>query len=494
MKKRVLCLLTCLALLMSLSVTVFAEDTTQLQQLMKQSFQEDKMLDIREYGMQLEQVQRIYDELYHSGQLPWFADADCDYVFGENDTISRFRPKELNPLLYDRDLYEQKMAQMLAETCLPGMDDWLKALSVHEYIVLHTVYDEQLRLNTGYDSLVGGSTVCYGYAMLYMDAMNRLGIPCQIVICENTGDGFGHAWNLLQLDGQWYHVDLTWDDPAPNIHGYVSHANFVKTDDQFRSGDNPHDFEWIALETAAEEPSDRFAFLDNVQSSVCFLDANRVVYRQERGEGYRIVSRDLATGEETKLYGFDRKVVNLGKGQYLYPTVGICYWNGRIYFNREDRVLSMLPDGSDVQQVYSRSADDRFILGCMANEGVLYVTLSNHDMKQMETVEVPLEGVEFHVHSYHRNTVKSTCLATGYYEQACECGVTYNRVEIPMIDHLLQTVVEQAPTQEQGGVTRHACANCDYVEYEYPPALPVPEEPVEETQNPLLQWLKSLFA
>ena len=47
MKKRVLCLLTCLALLMSLSVTVFAEDTTQLQQLMKQSFQEDKMLDIR---------------------------------------------------------------------------------------------------------------------------------------------------------------------------------------------------------------------------------------------------------------------------------------------------------------------------------------------------------------------------------------------------------------------------------------------------------------
>ena len=494
MKRRFLCMLIALAVLLSMAVTVSADDTTELQQMMLESFKEDKMLDIREYGMELEEVQTIYDDLYHSGQLPWFADADCDYVFGENNTISRFRPKELNPLLYDRPLYEQKMAEMLAVTCLPDMTDWQKALSVHEYIVLHTVYDEQLRLNTGYDSLVGGSTVCYGYAMLYMDAMNRLSIPCQIVICYNTGDGNGHAWNLLQLDGQWYHVDLTWDDPVPDIYGYVSHANFIKTDVQFQSAEEPHDFEWIALETAAEEPYELVKWLENSQSSVCFVDANHVVYRQERGEGYRILSYDLTTQEETTLYSFDRQVVNLGKGQYLYPTTGICYWNGRIYFNREDRVLSMLPDGSDVQKVYSRDTDDRYILGCMVIEGVLYLSLSDHDLQDMQTLEVPLEDVQFHTHSYHRNTVKSTCLETGYYEQACDCGVSYNRVEIPMIDHLIQTVVEKAPTQQESGVTRHQCANCDYAEYSYPPALPVPV--VEEEPDPApqwLQWLKGLF-
>ena len=495
MRKHVVCVLLALAALLGMAVVVSADDTTALQQMMLESFNEDKMLDIRDYGLELEQVQTIYDELYHSGQLPWFADADCDYVFGENDTISRFRPKELNPIVYDRPLYEQKMSEMLAQTCLPDMTDWQKALSVHDYIILHTVYDGKLLLNTGYDSLIKGSTVCYGYAMLYMDAMNRLGIPCQIVICNDTGDGVGHAWNLVQLEGQWYHVDLTWDDPTPDIYGYVSHDHFVKTDAAFQSGESPHDFEWIALETTAEEPYEPLAFLEKSLSSLCFPDGNSVVYRQARGDGYRIRSRDLTTQEETTLYSFDRKVVNLGKGQYLYPTVGICYWNGRIYFNREDCVLSMLPDGSDVQKVYRRSTDKRYILGCMVDEGMLYLTLADHNLEDLETLEVPLEGVEFHTHSYHRNTVKSTCQQTGYYEQLCDCGVSHNRVEIPMIDHLLQTVVEKAPTQQESGVTRHQCANCDYAEFSYPPALPTPEEVVEET-TPMpkwRQWLQGLF-
>ena len=89
--------------------------------------------------MQLEEVQAIYDDLYHSGQLPWYADEDCDYVFGENGTISRFRPKELNPRIYNRDLYEQKVAELMGAAILPDMTDWQKALSVHDYIVLHTV-------------------------------------------------------------------------------------------------------------------------------------------------------------------------------------------------------------------------------------------------------------------------------------------------------------------------------------------------------------------
>lgn len=483
-------MLLSLAMLVSLSVTVSAEDTHALQQQMMDSFLSDKMLDIREYKMQLEDVQAIYDDLYHSGQLPWYADEDCDYVFGEDGTISRFRPKELNPRVYNRDLYEQKVAELMGAAILPDMTDWQKALSVHDYIVLHTVYDESLRKNTGYDSLIDGSTVCYGYSMLYMDVMNRLGIPCQIVICDDTGEGIGHAWNLVQLEGQWYHVDLTWDDPTPDVYGYVSHSCFLKTDEAFRSGDNPHDFDWHALQTVAEEPYAGLDFLEKSMSAVCFVDANRVVYRTEKGNGYRIVSRELTTGEETVLYKFDRKVVNLGKGQYLYPTTGICCWNGRIYFNREDRVLSMLPDGSDVQKIYTRKTDNQYIIGCMADQGVLYLTLTDHNMEKLEQVEVPLEGIQYHTHSYHRYTVKSTCLEEGYYEQACDCGVTYNRVVIPKIAHLLQTQVVKAPTQEAAGEICHSCANCDYKEYSYPPALPAPEpvEPEVPDSLPVRIW------
>jgi transglutaminase/protease-like cytokinesis protein 3 len=38
-----------------------------------------------------------------------------------------------------------------------------------------------------------------------------VGLDCYIVIGEVIGGG-GHAWNLVKIDGQWYHLDTTWND------------------------------------------------------------------------------------------------------------------------------------------------------------------------------------------------------------------------------------------------------------------------------------------
>ena len=266
MRRRWICAMLLLSVLLSVVVPVRADDYDDLRREMLDSFLTEEMLDISEYELTVAEVQEIYDELYHSGQMPWYADEDCSYVFGEDQTIQRFRPKVLSPKVYDRDLYEQKMAELIAATCLPEMSDWQKAISVHDYIVLHTIYDEEMDKNTGYDSLIGGTTVCYGYSMLYMDVMNRLGIPCQIVITDET-ERNGHAWNVVQLDGQWYHVDLTWADPTPDVYGYVSHEFFLKTDAEYEEGATPHDYSWIALVPVAESTYDRDEFLDEVRDS-----------------------------------------------------------------------------------------------------------------------------------------------------------------------------------------------------------------------------------
>jgi len=495
MKKRLLCMLLLLSILFACAFPASADEYDDLRQQMLDSFMMEGMLDISQYELTVMEVQEIYDALYHSGQMPWYADEDCDYVFGEGQTVKKFRPKVLNPKIYDRDLYEQKLAELIAETCLPEMSDWQKALSVHEYIVLHTIYDVELMKNTGYDSLVDGSTVCYGYSMLYMDVMNRLGIPCQIVIAPDTGDGYGHAWNVVQLDGRWYHVDATWADPVPDVYGFSMHEFFLKTDVEFREGEEPHDFSWDALVEVTEESFEEDDFLKEVYSAVCFLDANTVVFRREKGSHCTVVSRDLTTGEETVLQDFYRKEMSLGRGWYLYPTYGLNVWNGRIYYNRENQVMSMLPDGSDLQEVYSRDTDDRYIIGAMVDDGVLYLTLANHD-GEMEREEVALEGVEFHTHSYEKQLVFATCREDGYRQMACQCGVAYNRTAIPRIDHLMTTTVEKAPTQTQAGVTCRSCINCDYKEYEFPPALPAPvtEEAEPEPEPVMPMWIPAVSA
>lgn len=490
MVKRWMCVFLSFVLLLGISVPVSADAYDDLRQMMRESFEKDSLLEIHEYELTMEQVQEVYDDLYHSGQLPWFADADCDYIYGQDEYIMRFRPKELNPRIYDRDLYEQKMAELITEVNLPGLEPWQLALNVYNYIAVHTIYDEQLMKNTGYDSLIHGSTVCYGYSMLFMDVMNRLGIPCQIIVTYDTGEGAGHAWNALQLDGQWYHVDITWADPVPDVYGCTHHAYFLKTDAEFKEGENPHNFDWEALVPIAEEPYTQDDFLDDAIGAVYFVDADTVVFRREDEFYNTLISRNLETGEETVLYDYDRDVLDLGYGLYLYATLGLSFWNGRIYFNREERVLSMLPDGSDVQEVYTRYADDKYIVGCMVDDGILHLTLTDHE-GQTERVEVELEGVEFHTHSYHKSTVLATCDADGYYEQACDCGVAYNRVAIPQITHMMQQEVVKKPTQQETGQTRHYCFMCGYEELEEIPKLPVPE-PVEETKQ-VPKWLQWLF-
>ena len=59
-----------------------------------------------------------------------------------------------------------------------------------------------------YGVLKYGSYICVGNATTFKLFMDMLDIPCQIIHCTTQGE---HAWDLVQIDGDWYHVDLTFD-------------------------------------------------------------------------------------------------------------------------------------------------------------------------------------------------------------------------------------------------------------------------------------------
>lgn len=64
--------------------------------------------------------------------------------------------------------------------------------------------------------------VCEGYARAFQLLCNQLEIPCVLVdgpaIDSLTDTPENHMWNYVQVDGGWYAVDVTWNDP------YVSYA------------------------------------------------------------------------------------------------------------------------------------------------------------------------------------------------------------------------------------------------------------------------------
>lgn len=116
-----------------------------------------------------------------------------------------------------------------------GMSDLEKALVLHDYLVVNCRYNwevgnnqgaEKITVYSAYGALVNGDAVCQGYALAYKYLLNQVDVPAVTV----SSDSMHHMWNQVQIGGEWYHVDATWDDPFPNREGKCWHSNFLRSD------------------------------------------------------------------------------------------------------------------------------------------------------------------------------------------------------------------------------------------------------------------------
>ena len=87
--------------------------------------------------------------------------------------------------------------------------------AVHDYIVLNGKYDNNSLYFSDYDLLTKGTSVCNGYALLTYNMLNKLNIPVNFV--SGTASGEAHIWNMVKLDGYWFHLDVTWNDPVLSL-------------------------------------------------------------------------------------------------------------------------------------------------------------------------------------------------------------------------------------------------------------------------------------
>ncbi|MCL6604520.1 MAG: transglutaminase [Paenibacillus sp.] len=131
----------------------------------------------------------------------------------------------------------QEVKAALKKIIKPGMNSHEKIRVIHDWVVTHLKYDNSYRKYTAYEGLKSGSAVCQGYSLLTYKMLKEAGINNKIV--EGTarpegGRSQSHAWNLVQLDGRWYHLDTTWDDPSPDLAGAISTTYYLRTDNQMR--------------------------------------------------------------------------------------------------------------------------------------------------------------------------------------------------------------------------------------------------------------------
>lgn len=99
---------------------------------------------------------------------------------------------------------------------------------VHDYLVDTVEYDLEAGSNIYniYGTLIDKRAVCEGYARAFKYILDDLEIPT-VIACGLAKNSAGvtetHAWNYVQLEnGQWYAIDVTWDDPVIIGSGIIS--------------------------------------------------------------------------------------------------------------------------------------------------------------------------------------------------------------------------------------------------------------------------------
>lgn len=198
----------------------------------------EKTADLSEYKINTKDIVQLYSDVILASPELFYADNTLSYFYDSRDIVTgvEFRytmesaKREEAVRMYEREV------DYIVSLVEPGLSDAEKALFVHDYLIASYSYDTDIAIFDALTLLRDRRGVCQAYSLVYMAVLRELGMDAAMV----TSDEMGHAWNLVEVDGVWYHVDLSFDDPSPDRMGYVLHENFLLDDESIKNTPTPH--------------------------------------------------------------------------------------------------------------------------------------------------------------------------------------------------------------------------------------------------------------
>ncbi|MDI3236407.1 transglutaminase domain-containing protein [Exiguobacterium antarcticum] len=131
----------------------------------------------------------------------------------------------------------QKKVKQIVQKIPKNWSDHKKVRYINDYIVRHTAYKLKSEESpyTPYSILFNREGVCEGYALTAYLLLQAADV--QVRYISGKADGGGHAWNMVKLKNNWYHLDTTWNDPIPNRPDEVQ-EDYLLVSDQTLSKDH----------------------------------------------------------------------------------------------------------------------------------------------------------------------------------------------------------------------------------------------------------------
>ncbi|MBO7703077.1 MAG: hypothetical protein J6S26_01430 [Solobacterium sp.] len=175
-------------------------------------------------SLNADKIEEIWMAVYDDHPELFWLDETCSFTYLSGGQVTEVH-LDFNALgnhLEENITTFENAALGILQGCEAYSSANSRELCIHDSLAQSVEYDTNASYHqTAWSALVDGRSVCAGYARAYQYLMTKSGIPCYYA----TGwSGENHGWNIVELDGEYYNVDVTWDDTAD------THAFFNRTD------------------------------------------------------------------------------------------------------------------------------------------------------------------------------------------------------------------------------------------------------------------------
>ena len=341
----------------------------------------ETLIDISDYDIDAEKLSGIMKSILN--EFPELFHYTGTYAFSRdiNGKVTEVEPR------YSLSLseYKERLAAVdaevsaLTEIIPDGASDFEKALLMHDAIAAKYEYDLDYTVRDIYNFVKWGKGVCQGYAYFYAYVLRSVGIDCDFVISEEMN----HMWNIVKVGGEWYNVDVTYDDPVgsndiPSFYGKADHLYFMRSDENFlyhKGG--------VKLYECTSQKYDKYKYSDGSSPYGTWGSSAIVPFR---GKYYVYADGGLFTYNPAN----DKLTSVLPREAIWRPWYddvsyyngtysGLSLYNGSLIFNDAKHVYAYNPIACTISELYSRDYwnDVGDIFGSYAMpDGTLRVILS----------------------------------------------------------------------------------------------------------------------
>ena len=336
-----------------------------------------KEISVLKYGLSPEVFADFYwDMLNHHPEL-FFVAGQFSY-YTEDGKVKSILPEYIfsgSELTQRKAEFEDYVSSIVRYASVASSDIG-RMLRVNDYFCVNFEYDMNYSVYRP-DQLFRDKTgVCQAYMLAYAAVLNELGI-------ENTyatSESMNHIWNVVRLDGEWYHIDVTWNDPVTDIPLRARHYYFLLSDDALLEADH---YSWESSVTAVSDAYDDF-FWRGLDTPLPVLGSEIYYYSCGDDNGERSIYKWNEASHKTAL------IHTFPVTSYYYPGfMALAADSNFLYYGEGDTLYSIGHEGGNPAIIHVLEDDSAKIWSAW-REGSRIRMLTGADLSgPVVTAEIP---------------------------------------------------------------------------------------------------------